>query len=185
GQRVDGVEEVPLMNGVVARVDDLNPAHALECHSVTISWGDNTPPSTGELIVDPEGDVVVVGDHTYAEAGSYLVSVDYADEVGHSLTLHSTATIDDLPIGVEASSIHPVAGMAFSQAILGRVTDSNPFANGGDITVLVDWGDASQSTANVVDVNGQFYVVGGHAYADPGKYIMRLTAFEPRSAFVT
>src|SRR5205807_2162680 len=81
-----------------ATFTDADPDHDCACYTATIAWGDgtfstvNVPRNTGN------GPTPVLGSHTYAEDGSYVVQVTvYYDDVAYGPSF-ATATIADAPL---------------------------------------------------------------------------------------
>src|SRR5581483_10904483 len=96
GTVLQGREGTPLLaavptNGVVALVTD--------AHTVTanIDWGDGTAASHGDVAATSEDSVQVSGSHTYAEDGSYQITVTVTDEHGAIVVVLSQARIADPP----------------------------------------------------------------------------------------
>jgi YD repeat-containing protein len=62
-------------------------------YGATITWGDNSTPTSGTVSRNSDGSFSVYGSHAYAGAGSYAVSVTVTDEGGQSTTFTTTATV--------------------------------------------------------------------------------------------
>jgi len=80
-------------SGAVATFTDTNPNIVLSDFNATINWGDGTA-SAGTLTLS-NGLFTVTGDHTYAAANTYPVSVTLADDAPGtaSTTVTSTANV--------------------------------------------------------------------------------------------
>ena len=63
---------------LLASFSDANPQGARGDYAATIDWGDGTR-SAGTITGDPGGPFTVTGGHTYAEEGTYAVSVLITD----------------------------------------------------------------------------------------------------------
>ena len=175
--RLEGTEGVPLLAVPVATLADENPAHPLECHDAVIYWGDGS--SSPGLAVDDGGEWVIAGSHTYEELGSYLVSTHISDEWGHDVWVYGTASIGDLvPMGtITAAAVSGGTGQELDNVYLGTVTVTQPF---DEPAVTVEWGDSSSGGATLVGSTGDSYwIMGSHAYADAGIYMVRLVAQDP------
>jgi hypothetical protein len=79
------------------------------------------------------------------------------------------------------TTVSAVEGQTISGILL-HFTNGNPYAQAGDHTVLVDWGDStsdsSTSSSNVsiaADSSGGFDVIGTHTFALSGTYTISLT----------
>ena len=111
----------PLFSGPVASFTDDNPTAPLSDYTVTIDWGDGTPPSAGSVIQPgPVGSpFVVYGKHTYADAGvnggtgTYPIQVFITDVGGSKLTVDNTAFVLDRPI-VLTGELNPTSDSGVS-----------------------------------------------------------------------
>ena len=75
--------------------------------SATINWGDNTSTTAATLVeVGDSGVYTVEGSHTYAEYGSYTISVGYANEGGSTTASSSAATVADAPLTATATPLY-------------------------------------------------------------------------------
>jgi hypothetical protein len=75
---------------VLATFTDANPNPSLADFSATVTWGDNSGNSTGDgtgllsIVQNANGSFSVLGDHTYANTGSYSILVTLSDVGGSS-----------------------------------------------------------------------------------------------------
>jgi hypothetical protein len=60
--------------------------------TVRINWGDGQS-SSGQVVYEGKGGYVVVGSHSYAQAGSYKISISVTDAYGMTASMDSVATI--------------------------------------------------------------------------------------------
>jgi hypothetical protein len=141
-------------------------------YAATINWGDGTPATAG-TITGPDSGFDVTGTHTYAEEGTYSVTVTVNDDdtVGVTSTAHSTATVSDAALTTTASNpLSAVEGKPFGPLTFGSFTDADPAGTVSDYTATINWGDSSSSPA-VVTANGNHFDVsfpGTHTYAEEG-----------------
>jgi streptogramin lyase/PKD repeat protein len=175
-------------------------------NSATVDWGDGSTPTAGALGPDPFGllDTVFVGgqvsgSHTYAQAGSYTVTVtiDGTGPTGAAMTTSfvETATAVD-PTASPQPPLVLQAGQSIAyQGPLAIFSTPTPHdASGSDFTATVDWGDGSAPTAGTV-VGGYeqdegppppsfepfigpvtlFEVSGDHTYATAGTFTVTVT----------
>lgn len=156
-------------NGSVATFSDPDPTGAPADYAATIDWGDGTPASGGAITKGADGTFTVIGGHTYADEGSYHVTVTITDgDVPYNTAaVVDPATIDDAPLsaaGVGFLSTNPV------EHTLATFTDSNPQAPVSDFTATIDWGDGTPLTEGQVSgaTGGPFTVAGSHTYAKLG-----------------
>jgi PKD repeat protein len=104
GLVLTATQGAPLNNVVVARFSDADPQAPLGAYAAAIDWGDTQPTAQeGPPVQDPDtvGTVVaetantfaVLGNHTYAQSGTYTVTVTVTDAGGGSAVLTSTVTV--------------------------------------------------------------------------------------------
>ena len=138
-----------------------------------------------------DNNVEIQGTHTYAEAGSYAVSVTVTDNIGYTLTINpsdvNNATVADAPISLQGGESYTVTDgstlTAGSGQPLAVLTDSDTLApsSGGQYEIVVNWGDGQtdvystdpsawgiQNNASNISLvslgNGQFDIEGSHTY---------------------
>src|SRR5581483_2007867 len=75
-------------SGVVASFSDTDPAGALSDYTVTITWGDGQ--SSAGTVSASGTSFLVTGSNTYAEEGSYGISVVITDAGGAKTTAASS-----------------------------------------------------------------------------------------------
>src|SRR5262249_22033311 len=73
--------EDPTSSGVAASSTDADPNATAGNYRVLVDWGDNTT-SGGTVAAGASGGFVVNGSHTYAEEGTYAVTVSVVDVGG-------------------------------------------------------------------------------------------------------
>jgi hypothetical protein len=71
-------------SGVVATFHDADPHGSAGQYRATLFWGDGTPPDTTSAVIsaDAYGGFQITGTHTYANGGSYPITVQIADQDG-------------------------------------------------------------------------------------------------------
>lgn len=131
------------------------------------------PALTGEIKYNAFTNVFTVnGTHTYADEGSYPVSVSLFDD--HPGTAAATATTtatvadnDTLTAGAPVTAA-AAQDVMFSGA-LARFTDSTYAGNvPADFKAMIDWGDGATSVGTVTGAGGSFTVSGNHDYTKQG-----------------
>jgi hypothetical protein len=139
-----------------------------------IDWGDG---SSSAAFIDG---TTVEGTHAYAEEGSYTASVDVQDDGNSTASGQVTVNVADAPITVSVQGPpNPIEGQAFTNAVVGTVTDQNLNAPGGDFSGTIDWGDGHTTDATFSAVPGQpgtFNILGSHTYAEEQGYDMVIAA---------
>ncbi len=158
-------------NGVVATGTAYGSSNPL---SATINWGDGNN-STVSITPNPDGSYSVSGSHTYAEEGSYALSVSVKDSGSLTTSGNGTATVSDAALTLT----HFVAGGTRDRyAALGATfTDADPNGQVSDYTATITWGDGHTGTVNVYkNPFGKGFVLAGlHQYASKGTYSVTLT----------
>ena len=160
-----------------ATFTDTNPGNNSADMTATITWADGGPTSPGIVSYDAASGVyMVAGSHTYAEAGSYNISIAVVDaNAATTATISGTATVADAALTVTAT---PVTTAVYGEPFSGEVatlTDANPLAPLSDIplaNVTIQWGDGSTSDATAITQPGgigtPFDVFGSHTYDKAG-----------------
>ena len=137
----------------------LNPfaftdADAGDTHTATIDWGDG---SDDAGTVDQAGGTVS-GTHTYADNGSFDVSVTLFDGQGGSGTATSTVTV---------TNVNPVVVLSDQTIEPGSTFEpSFPYSDAGSgdtHTATIDWGDGSAVVDADIDLTGRT-ASGSHTY---------------------
>jgi hypothetical protein len=94
----EGTADTGPVQGTVATFTDADPGEAASHFTATIAWGDGTS-SAGTVSGPAGGPFSVSGSHSYAENGTYAVTVSVNDPGGASATATSRAVIAD-PAGL-------------------------------------------------------------------------------------
>jgi hypothetical protein len=114
---------------------------SLDTHTVTIDWGDGTPPDTAPTIDTTRGGGTVTASHTYTASGTYTLELCVTDQ-------HGGETCDTRRLEVRADPFAPVIEIEDAGTVA-----SGPIATLGALfrdrnvddthTVSVDWGDGT------------------------------------------
>jgi RHS repeat-associated protein len=154
----------------LATFTDANPSATTADFTALINWGDNTA-TVGQVQVNGSG-FKVVGNHTYANWGSYPAAVTITDDGGSIATANSTVTVG-YP---EGSSLNVSLAVGVPSGSSGVAPDA--------FTATVNWGDGNITTGTVMPVFSYgalsgFTVSGNHVYADEGTYTVTATVQNP------
>jgi hypothetical protein len=171
GTTVNGTEGAKF-SGVIGSFTDSTPNTTAANYTATVTWGDGHS-STGAVALNTTTHRFdVSGSNTYAEEGSFAVSVAVHSTGGLSATIHSTAKIADAALtSVTALSFSGREGQQFSGGVA-QFADANPGATGSNFSASINWGDGS-STAGTISFNGtagKWQVNGSHTYRVGGTY---------------
>src|SRR5206468_12733947 len=142
--------------GQVATFSDADRNGALSDYTAMITWGDGQS-STGTISLGAGGTFAVSGNHTYADEGSYTVSVQIADAGGASISTTGSATVGDAALNAQGASINATEGAAFSGAVVATFNDANLSAAAGDFTATISWGDGGSSLGTVTANGGGLF----------------------------
>jgi hypothetical protein len=170
-----GTTEGVSFNGVVANFTDSRAGASVSDFTATISWGDATA-TAGTVASTNPGVFSVSGAHTYADEGSFSVTVQITDTVSTTTAMAiSTATVAE----GDALTAHPVtfpstASVPFTGPVA-TFTDSNTVNVPADFTAIIDWGDTTTSAGTVTGGSGSFSVSGSHTYAGSGTFTVTVT----------
>jgi hypothetical protein len=116
---ISATEGQPLINVPVATFVDANTLGSVADFSATIDWGDNTTPTTGQVVLlgaNPGGSGLqyeVLGSHTYTSVGTHTTTVIVKDEDGNSITITGTAavTVTAAALVITAAPITAIEGI--------------------------------------------------------------------------
>ena len=201
----------------VASFTDADPNAKPANFVASIHWGDGTPDSPGTITANGTNAFDVNASHTYALAGKYAVSVAITDtgttavpltvagipvtisDTGGSVaTLGITSPLNVNVLGaalrLTVSNLTTTEGLPLnsvvSSVVVANFTADNPFAQPGDFTATIDWGDGTTSPGVVQQTAGfgsPFIVTTqpneAHAYQEDTTNT--LTNFRPYTLTVT
>ncbi len=182
---------------LLATIDNPNTLAGVSQLTATVNWGD----SATDFVVPvslvggtPTDSIFQInGSHTYAEEGTFTVSVTVTTTGGATTApaspLTATATVVDAPlVAVGSDSISGVEGITTSPKLVATWTDTNPGATVADYTtgggsVVVDWGDGTAPVtlpASAITATGSpngvvFDATAAHTYAEEGNYQITTT----------
>ncbi len=147
------VVQAQTFNGLVGTFTDSDPTSKSQDFITSIDWGDQTPPSAGEVIEGTSGVFQVIGWHTYAARGTYPVTISVEDPSGQVVTSApgslGTASVSAAPPSLVASAVVATLGTEFD-GIVATVTDPDPSLPASDYSALIDWGDGTAESAGTV-----------------------------------
>jgi hypothetical protein len=140
---------------------------------VVVGWGDGTSHTVFNLSATGS-----LGSqrHTYAEEGSYTITVIVTDTSdGKSGSASFQVAVSDPAVVGTAASVTSTAGGSFS-ATVATFTDPGGAEALTDYSATINWGDGSASAAGTITFsNGVFMVSGNHIYAAAGSYTITCT----------
>ena len=153
-------------NGNVADITIGTPTPNFNDFSAQIIWGDGNS-SAGSLGLDGNGGYYISGNHTYANQGSYPLTVDIYNintTTPETVLSGENFTVNDVPITTAPANISAAEGVSSTETV---ATITDPGVNTG-YNITINWGDGS---SNTVDTNTaintssiQLDPIGGDSY---------------------
>jgi RHS repeat-associated protein len=145
-----------------------------------INWGDGTSQTLGSVVQEGQSGLALNGGHTYAEEGTYTVSVTLSDRFGSSVTQTEILVVSDAalsPAGPQAGGSTPQLTAYTNNSfhgVVGAFTDANPTVTQSEESATIDWGDGT-TTSGIIGIapTGEFQVSGSHTYAKAGTYLVK------------
>jgi PKD repeat protein len=185
GTGVTATEGVAL-SGAIATFTDANPNPLpVDFIDAIIDWGDGTSDIGDKIgrVSIAGGTLTVSGTHTYAEDGTYTVSVFLQDIGGQRATGTLTIVVTEPPINVTPTSVSGFEFTALTNVPLATFTHPGNEAPGAYMT-SISWGDGTTSIGLVTQSGMTYAVSASHTYSDEGNYSVRVTITED-SASIT
>jgi predicted pyridoxine 5'-phosphate oxidase superfamily flavin-nucleotide-binding protein len=171
-------------SGVVGNFRDANANGSASDFTASIDWGDSTTTS-GSIAPNGAGGFKVTGTHSYADEGSYTVSISVQDDGGSTTTVMSTATVADAPLTAIGKTFGAKEGIAFT-VVVGNFKDANPHPNLTDFTASINWGDGSTTSGSIASNGaGGFKVTGTHTYTEDGSYTIAVAVSDDGGSTAT
>nr|MDP9122448.1 hypothetical protein [Acidobacteriota bacterium] len=161
--------------GTVATFTDSDPSLGASSFTATINWGDATT-SAGTVTVS-SGAFAVNGQHTYADEGTFSVTVNIA-EVGPGMGTGSTTSTGSVSESDALSGSPTAFSAASGTSFTGTVaafSDTDTTTPASDFNASINWGDATTSAGTVSGGAGTFQVNGTHTYAGSGNFSVTVT----------
>jgi uncharacterized protein (TIGR03118 family) len=160
-------------DGKVASFTDSNPFLQPADFDAKIAWGDGQT-SAGKVVADPSLGFLVLGNHTYAQAGGYTTTITIRDHEGQTVSDSSTATVSDAPLSATPLAVFAKPRTSF-QAAVAAFTDANVTASPSNFSAVISWGDGVVTGGIVVasgsaSAGSNFTVEGVHKYKKQGHF---------------
>jgi hypothetical protein len=152
---------------------NVNP-HASD-FTATINWGDGTT-SNGTVVLNSGSSFKVNGTHTYAEEGTFNVSVSIKDKSGHSGTARSIAEVADAPLTSTGLSFNSSTERAFIGTVAKLFDADTTETDSGTYDAVINWGDGTSTVGQLLSLGGgKFAVRGDHQYVSTGTFAVKVT----------
>jgi hypothetical protein len=157
-------------------------------YTATIDWGDpsnggSTSSSPGTIIFNPSTGVFsVLGSHTYAQAGTYSITVSLSHEGVASSPVTSTATVvyppDQALFNFSAGTV-ATENVPFTNQQVAAFSDPDTSDTAAEYQASINWGDGSTSPGTIVPTSNallnEFKVTGSHNYIEETGYRLTIT----------
>ena len=161
-------------SGAVANFTDSDTTQTAANFTATIDWGDGT--TSPGVVTGSVGAFAVSGTHTWADEGSFTVTVTVTD-IANAQTASSsgTATVAESDVltgtglAISATRFVPFSGP------VANFSDANTTNVAGDFTATIDWGDGNTTAGVVIGSGGAFTVSGTHTYTSAGVFPVSVT----------
>ncbi len=153
-------DEGSALDLTVATFTDVGP---VDTHTATIDWGDGSEVEAGTL-AEVSNSGSVDGTHTYADNGSYIVTVTVADGDSAESSDSLTVTVDNVSPTVTASSDQTVGGVFLYLPEGATFTDPG---TDDTHTFTIDWGDGT--------IEDKTSLAGEHQYDAAGTFVVAFT----------
>jgi hypothetical protein len=151
------------------------PGNSPNDFTASIDWGDGTTTS-GSITSDGQGVYTVSGTHSYAEDGSYSVTVTLADDDPPgpvslaSSTAHSDMTVAEVDLtATGVGTLTATEGQSFAGTVATFSDPGSPDSSDAYSAIIL-WGDGTSSQGSISGSNGNFTISGSHTYADEGHF---------------
>lgn len=174
---------------VRAGFSDANPLASSSDFTATIAWGDQTT-STGVVGTNATSGFTVTGTHTYAEEGSYTVTLTVTDDGGASGSTTIPASISDAALSATGKQLSEHHDTTFT-ATIATLSDADPGGVATDYTGSINWGDGtttscpSAACAIVRQSNGTFSISASHRFHKNGKFTVTIKLTDAGGSTVT
>jgi hypothetical protein len=171
---------------MVARFTDANPTAPLSDFTTTIDWGDGN--SSAGTITQPGGvgtAFVVTSSHTYAEEGSFTITVSITDVGGSTVSAMSAASVADATVLAKGGfNFTGTETVDTGNQTLATFEDPAGAEALADYSATIAWGDGSTSAGTISfnSVTQVFTVTGHHTYSEEGALTIIVTIHHDSAA---
>jgi hypothetical protein len=178
----------------VATFTDTNSLGNVYNFTATVTWGDGSTTTVtglnGGIRSLGGGQYQVLASHTYAEEGTYSLSVQVLDTGGASISTGATLAVADAPLSsLTLTDPNAHAGQDTGTFTVATFHDGNAAAPTTDFTAVVQWGDGSTTTLTSAAFQpqggGNFAVLTHHLYASAGTYTLSVQVGDVGAASIS
>jgi hypothetical protein len=170
---------------------------------VIVSWGDGTE-DQATLVQNSDGDWDVMGNHTYADAGTYRITVRATSQAAQApgapdvflplVIISLQTTLDTALIGPTPPGFSAYRGSVFVSGVPSITSGPGRIGVGGmpgqplgtlhlasgmtvaNTVLTIDWGDGTTSKATLTaNASGGYDINGAHTYTRDGNFAIEIT----------
>ena len=152
---------------------DSNP-EAPSSYAAQIDWGDGNV--TAGTVQGGGGMYSVQGDHSYASAGSYTVTVTVTRDSSDTISATSSVLVADAPLTLLANNLNTTEGQTLTNVPVAIFVDANSGASPTEFDPTILYGDGTPAGTGTLVATGPIYtVLASHSYANAGSYATEVT----------
>jgi RHS repeat-associated protein len=167
--------------GTLVLVGSFSDPDPGQTHTVTIDWGDGSPPLILTLLADARS---FTASHFFAEEGVYDASVRVEDEDGFDRKSFQIVVNEVPVIATGGFVIRGMPGIPLQNVMVAtfidpggaepKPADPDPILS-HHYGATIAWGDGMVSTGLIKRTGEQFHVFGDHVYATAGNFSITVT----------
>jgi methionine-rich copper-binding protein CopC len=139
-----------------------------DTHTATVDFGDGSAVVSGTV---NEVLKTIAAGHTYADNGSYTVTVSVTDDDGASNSSSATVTVSNVAPSMSGVTIDSNIDEGSGATLSGQMSDPS---TKDTFTLSVDWGDGS-TVENFPHPAGSTDFTHPHTYVNSGQYTVTIT----------
>jgi hypothetical protein len=194
---ISATESSPTGSVTVATFTDTFFGAQPSDYTVTLNWADGHS-TTGTVATNPTGGFKITGSNTYAQAGTFPLTISLQNIRGASALLVNPVSVLDASLSGLGMTMAATQGVPLTNVVLARFSDADPNAPLSDYTGTIDWGDEQSiisegppvvnpdTVGNVVlEAPGTFAVLGSHTYQQAGTYMITVSLSDAGGSTLT
>lgn len=174
-------EGAPFVSRLAFLDDETKASDPASNFDALVAWGDGTT-SVATVLPYLNGFNLLAG-HTYAEEGTYTITVSVVDADGDNNVVNTFANVADAPLSGVSRTTAFTEGVALLRSVA-SFEDDDPKGAVGDYTANIDWGDGQTSPGTIVGDGDLFDVTGSHQYVADGNLPITVTVHDAGGAAV-
>jgi streptogramin lyase len=179
-----GMTEGTFFSGAVGSFYDAAGREAPNAYDVVVDWGDNHQ-SSALLQPNAAGGYDIIGDHSYAEEGTYNITASVQDDGGSNTIVASKANVVDAPLSAVAFGFSGTTGVPINNQLLAIFADAASPEPVTNYSASVDWGDSSVDMATISPLGTLFLVNDSHTYSSSGSFTVTVKITDEGGSLVS